>query len=57
MTFYEWIRRCLLWDAERHPMPDAQKEAFAQKLSETANADCTASTPLTTENHKGGFQK
>ena len=21
MTFFEWIRKCLQWDAKQHPMP------------------------------------
>ena len=36
MTFFEWIRKCLLWDAKKHPMPEEQKETVRRKIRRQA---------------------
>jgi hypothetical protein len=32
MTFFEWIRRCLLSDAEKHPLPRECKRELKKLL-------------------------
>ena len=31
MTFYEWIRQCLLWDARQKVLPEKQKAAVREQ--------------------------
>ena len=33
MTFFEWIRKFLLWDAKKHRMPDEQKMRLKQRIT------------------------
>ncbi len=39
MTFYEWIRQCLLWDAERKALPPAQKTAMLSSVAARRRED------------------
>jgi hypothetical protein len=34
MTFFEWIRRCLLWDAEQHSLPAECRRELKRLLKE-----------------------
>ena len=38
MTFYEWIRQCLLWDALRKSLPEEQKAAARERVRAFAAA-------------------
>ena len=38
MTFYEWVRQCLLWDARQKVLPEKQKAA-ARELLEFINQE------------------
>ena len=31
MTFYEWVRQCLLWDARQKVLPEKQKAAARER--------------------------
>ena len=43
MTFFEWIRKCLLWDAKKHPMPEEQKETVRRRIRRQAEPKPTGS--------------
>lgn len=40
MTFFEWIRQCLLWDARQKALPEEQRTAVRERVIR----DCSAQT-------------
>lgn len=32
MTFYQWIRKCLLWDEKRNVLPEKNKANLRKKI-------------------------
>ena len=32
MTFFEWIRKCLQWDAKKHPLPKEKSASIRKTL-------------------------
>lgn len=35
MTFFEWIRKCLQWDAKKHPLPKETIRSIKKTLRKT----------------------
>lgn len=44
MTFFEWIRHCLRWDAKQHPMPEKQKLALRCRVRGIRDEETKAKT-------------
>ena len=42
MTFFEWIRRCILSDAKRHPVPYACRRELRKLLRRMRRAELSA---------------
>ncbi len=45
MTFFEWIRRCLLSDAEKHPLPHECKRELKKLLRRLRRAERNPQEP------------
>ena len=43
MTFYQWIRKCLLWDEKRNVLPEKNKANLRKKVM---NAHAKPSTEI-----------